>query len=341
MQLGITIQYVGLSLLMSYNLGFSQDSVLVHNVKTIIQSKEYHTAISMLDNYIKNNKDINKKFLGDLYSACGYCFQMINNDTASINYYRKAIDYATTVPYVYHQMAKYHSKGGNIDEALSLANKCVTLKPDYVQTWLLITDIYKMLNDSLQWLSSCRRTAHLGDKDCQKLLGNIDYNINWDISQIQSEMSNSEPPESFYVDDTLGFWGTSGITNFYSIDPPEFVPVEDQPIPIISTKTLYKGIQDFENDTTTIAHLDTIIRSIPTVTLGFPPPPNDSIDIVWVKILVSESGFVKKSFAFISSNSFFNNYACNKLKLWKFNPAMLDKKCYAVWAVVPIKIVNR
>jgi hypothetical protein len=335
----MTFRYVCLSLLMSYNLGFSQDSALVYRVKSSIQAKEYHAAIAILDNYIQDNKDINKKYLGDLFSAYGYCYQMLNLDTTSIYYYRKAIENTTTIPYTYHQMAKYYSITGNIDQALSLANKCITLKPDYVQTWLLITEIYQKLNDSISWLSSCRRAAHLGDKNYQKSLEGLGDNMSWDISEIHSDLPKLESPEGFFVDDTLAYWGTSAIANFYSIDPPEFVLVEKQPIPIITTKEIYTGIEDFENDTTTIVHLDTFTGDIPVPLMD--QIPNDSTDIVWVKILITETGIVKKSLAFLSSNSSFNNYACNKLKVWKFKPAMFDKKCHAVWALVPIKIINR
>ncbi|MBI5020245.1 MAG: hypothetical protein HZB59_02320 [Ignavibacteriales bacterium] len=335
----MTFRYVCLSLLMSYNLLFSQDSALIHRVRTIIQAKEYHTAISILDNYIRDNKDINKKYLGDLYSACGYCYQMLNIDTISIYYYRKAIENTTTIPYTYHQMAKYVSKTGNIDQALSLAKKCITLKPDYVQTWLLITEIYQKLNDSISWLSSCRRAAYLGDNNCHKLLSSIGDGLEWDVNEIQSEITKSDSPESSIVDDTLGFWGTSYITNYYSPGPPEFVPVDKPPIPIVSTKKIYSGIEDFIKDTTTINNnLDTINHRIPVPLVE--QRPNDSTDIVLVKVLISKTGIVEKSFAFASSNSLFNDHACNKLKKWKFKSAMLDAKCYAVWVLVPIKIIN-
>lgn len=92
-------------------------------------------------------------------------------------------------------------------------------------------------------------------------------------------------------------------------DPPDFVPVEQQPVPIKQVNPDYPEIARRAGVEGT----------------------------VWVKILVDKEGKAKKAVIMKSDNEIFNENAIKAALGWVFTPAMMNNGPVAVWAAVPFR----
>ncbi len=92
-------------------------------------------------------------------------------------------------------------------------------------------------------------------------------------------------------------------------DPPDFVPVEQQPVPIKQVNPEYPEIARRAGVEGT----------------------------VWVKILVDKEGKAKKAVLMKSDNEIFNESAIKAAMGWVFTPAMMNNGPVAVWAAVPFR----
>ncbi|HLB01106.1 MAG TPA: TonB family protein [Bacteroidota bacterium] len=92
-------------------------------------------------------------------------------------------------------------------------------------------------------------------------------------------------------------------------DPPDFVPVEVQPVPIKQVTPDYPEIARRASVEGT----------------------------VWVKILVDKEGRAKKAVIMKTDNEIFNENAIKAALGWVFTPAMMNNGPVAVWAAVPFR----
>ena len=102
--------------------------------------------------------------------------------------------------------------------------------------------------------------------------------------------------------------------NIDEMDPPDFVPVEKQPVPVKQVQPEYPEIARRAGVEGT----------------------------VWVKILVDKEGKAKKAVVMKSDAEIFNEPAVNAAKQWVFTPAMMNNGPVAVWAAVTFRFkLNR
>lgn len=98
------------------------------------------------------------------------------------------------------------------------------------------------------------------------------------------------------------------------VDPPDFIPVDVQPVPIFQANPDYPEVARRAGIEGTI----------------------------WVKLLVDRSGIVVKAVVMKSDNSIFEESALRAGLQWRFRPARLDGEPIAVWAAVPFRFkLNR
>lgn len=97
--------------------------------------------------------------------------------------------------------------------------------------------------------------------------------------------------------------------NIEDEDPPDFVPVEQQPVPVKQVNPDYPEIARRAGVEGT----------------------------VWVKILVDKEGKAKKAVIMKSDNEIFNENAIKAALGWVFTPAMMNNGPVAVWAAVPFR----
>lgn len=90
-------------------------------------------------------------------------------------------------------------------------------------------------------------------------------------------------------------------------EPPDFVPVEKQPVPVKQVQPEYPEIARRAGVEGT----------------------------VWVKILVDKEGKAKKAVVMKSDAEIFNEPAIKAAVQWVFTPAMMNNGPVAVWAAVP------
>ncbi len=92
-------------------------------------------------------------------------------------------------------------------------------------------------------------------------------------------------------------------------EPPDFVPVEKQPVPVKQVQPTYPEIAR-----------------------------RAGVEgVVWVKILVDKEGKAKKAVVYKSDAEIFNEPAVEAAKQWAFTPAMMNNGPVAVWAVIPFR----
>lgn len=92
-------------------------------------------------------------------------------------------------------------------------------------------------------------------------------------------------------------------------EPPDFVPVEKQPVPV-------KQVQPDYPDLARRAGLE---------------------GTVWVKILVDKEGKAKKAVVMKSDSEIFEEPALAAARQWVFTPAIMNNGPVAVWAAVPFR----
>jgi len=92
-------------------------------------------------------------------------------------------------------------------------------------------------------------------------------------------------------------------------EPPDFVPVEKQPVPVKQVQPAYPEIARRAGVEGT----------------------------VWVKILVDKEGKAKKAVIMKSDAEIFNDPAIEAAKQWVFTPALMNNGPVAVWAAVPFR----
>lgn len=92
-------------------------------------------------------------------------------------------------------------------------------------------------------------------------------------------------------------------------EPPDFVPVEKQPVPVKQVQPDYPEIARRAGVEGT----------------------------VWVKILVDKEGKAKKAVVMKSDAEIFNEPAIAAALQWVFTPAMMNNGPVAVWAAVPFR----
>lgn len=92
-------------------------------------------------------------------------------------------------------------------------------------------------------------------------------------------------------------------------EPPDFVPVEKQPVPVKQVQPEYPEIARRAGVEGT----------------------------VWIKILVDKEGKAKKAVVMKSDAEIFNEPAIKAALQWVFTPAMMNNGPVAVWAAVPFR----
>lgn len=92
-------------------------------------------------------------------------------------------------------------------------------------------------------------------------------------------------------------------------DPPDFVPVEKQPVPVKQINPVYPEIARRAGVEGT----------------------------VWVKILVDKDGKAKKAVIMKSDAEIFNEPALEAARQWVFTPALMNNGPVAVWAAIPFR----
>lgn len=91
--------------------------------------------------------------------------------------------------------------------------------------------------------------------------------------------------------------------------PPDFVPVEKQPVPILNPAPEYPAVARSSKIEGT----------------------------AWVKLWIDESGKTRKAVVIKSDNDIFNKPSVDAALQWTFTPAMLNKKPVDVWVSIPFK----
>jgi protein TonB len=97
--------------------------------------------------------------------------------------------------------------------------------------------------------------------------------------------------------------------NIQDADPPDFVPVEKQPVPVKQVQPVYPEIARRAGVEGT----------------------------VWVKILVDKEGKAKKAVVMKSDAEIFDEPAKQAALQWVFTPAMMNNGPVSVWAAVPFR----
>ncbi len=125
----------------------------------------------------------------------------------------------------------------------------------------------------------------------------------------QKELSEVAPPA---ITTGGGDAGSVAVEKDIKIDeeePPDFVPVEKQPVPVKQVQPVYPEIAR-----------------------------RAGVEgVVWVKILVDKEGKAKKAVVAKSDAEIFNDPAIEAAKQWVFTPAMMNNGPVAVWAVIPFR----
>ncbi|MDI6778779.1 MAG: TonB family protein [Bacteroidota bacterium] len=126
----------------------------------------------------------------------------------------------------------------------------------------------------------------------------------------QQEMSQQMNPVSLE-----GVGGDGGVRIEQDIrieddgPPPDFVPVEKQPVVVKEVKPVYPDLAQRANMEGT----------------------------VWVKIWVDKEGRAKKAVVIKSDAEIFNEAAVNAAIQWVFTPAIMNNGPVAVWVAIPFK----
>ncbi|TAK61963.1 MAG: energy transducer TonB [Bacteroidetes bacterium] len=94
-------------------------------------------------------------------------------------------------------------------------------------------------------------------------------------------------------------------------EPPDFVPVEKQPVPVKQVQPEYPDIAKRAGVQGT----------------------------VWVKCLVDKEGKVKKAVVMKSDAEIFNEPATQAALQWVFTPAIMNNGPVAVWAAIPFRFI--
>ena len=124
----------------------------------------------------------------------------------------------------------------------------------------------------------------------------------------QTEMQQIGPVS----DPSASGGGPVAIQNDVNIDdgpPPDFVPVEKQPVPVKNPPPLYPEIARRAGVEGT----------------------------VWVKIWVDKEGKAKKAQILKSDAELFNQAAIDAAMQWVFTPAVMNNGPVAVWVSIPFK----
>lgn len=120
-----------------------------------------------------------------------------------------------------------------------------------------------------------------------------------ELSQIQSPVLQQQGNENMEIQQDIQI----------EEDPPEFVPVEKQPVPVKQVQPEYPEIARRAGVEGT----------------------------VWIKILVDKEGKAKKALVMKSDADMFNEPAIQAALQWVFTPAMMNNGPVAVWAAVPFR----
>ncbi|MBI4549285.1 MAG: energy transducer TonB [Ignavibacteriae bacterium] len=120
-----------------------------------------------------------------------------------------------------------------------------------------------------------------------------------ELSEIQSPVVSSEGSGNVSIEQDINI----------EEDPPDFVPVEKQPVPVKQVQPEYPEIARRAGVEGT----------------------------VWVKILVDKEGKAKKAVIMKSDAEIFNEPAQKAALQWVFTPALMNNGPVAVWAAVPFR----
>ncbi|MBI5475649.1 MAG: TonB family protein [Ignavibacteriales bacterium] len=121
-----------------------------------------------------------------------------------------------------------------------------------------------------------------------------------ELSQIQSPVVQQQDDGQVQIEQDI---------NITDEEPPDFVPVEKQPVPVKQVQPDYPEIARRAGVEGT----------------------------VWVKILVDKEGKAKKAVVMKSDAEIFNEPAQKAAMQWVFTPAMMNNGPVAVWAAVPFR----
>jgi periplasmic protein TonB len=121
-----------------------------------------------------------------------------------------------------------------------------------------------------------------------------------ELSSIQSPVVQQQGDEQVQIQQDI---------NISDEEPPDFVPVEKQPVPVKQVQPDYPEIARRAGVEGT----------------------------VWVKILVDKEGKAKKAVVMKSDAEIFNEPAQKAAMQWIFTPAMMNNGPVAVWAAVPFR----
>ncbi len=126
----------------------------------------------------------------------------------------------------------------------------------------------------------------------------------------QQEMSQQMSPVTVDPGDLgAGLTIEQDIKIFDDEPPPDFVPVEKQPVPVKQITPVYPDLAQRAQMEGT----------------------------VWVKIWVDKEGKPKKAIVIKSDAEIFNESAVNAAMQWVFTPAIMNNGPVAVWVAIPFK----
>ncbi len=240
----------------------------------------------------------------DANSSMGYCYEKLKDTARAVEYYENARKLGSKVPTVYYGLALSKMRQDSVKPAIELLHTALQLYHEYVEAWELLSMAYEMANEKQLSRDCYRQAATLGCEKCRSRLDELgeDYNS-------QEASINYETFGWFLLKKELD---KAAIILKSTIADSSFSPKDSVEIPPRPIKQVWPELSD-------------IARKV-------------SVEgTVWLKLLVSTSGKVKKVVVQKSDAEILNQPAIEAAMKWEFSPAMKNGKPIAVWAAIPFR----
>ncbi len=260
------------------------------------------------------------------YVGLAYCSEKLNDTGTAITAYTKAITMGTNDPTATMGLAKMYINAGRLQEAEDFLRSGLKRHITWGAAWISLGEVYTKMG-KLTEAAICQRMSDFGlagylfsgnmilptSEQLTLLLGDtvniwVDHTNNHiHISMHQREAERDSIWQALRSDLAMSGADTSAADS--TAVPPDYVPVEKQPIPIVQVQPDY------------------------------PIPARDAGigGVVWVKLLVAKTGTVTKAVVIKSDAEIFNQPALEAARQWEFIPAMKGGRPTAVWAVIPFR----
>lgn len=294
----------------------SQTCTDLQNIKRYsmhLTPEQYTATLERWISHSQGSRDTSV-ITADIYSALAITKEHLGDSLNANKYYAKAVSRQTSVPLAYYRVATNYFRIKDYSKIIPVLSHAIRLKPDYIPAWILLSETYKEIPDTVKYQSAILRTAYLGVKQYREQLDKSGHQLSirstfeiWNLLEKEALVFSTEQAKS--VEDSMGLLKTPFCPDSYPVDPPSFVPVEEQPVPLKMTTAF--------NQVT-----------------GQVKSPEDT---VWVRMLISEQGLVQKAFVALSDDESLNQVACTAARTWMFIPASLNKTPKAVWVAVPFR----